>query len=131
MATVEATHAAATGTVVIIPAGAFEQHGPGMPLATDLIRAEQIAARVAARLGHRTVVGPSIPVGVSPRHLAFAGTVTLSTSTFAAAVREYAVALVPCGLTDGGTGGAIAWAAENSGAQADQLLTLLMNGLST
>lgn len=92
MTTVEAAHAAATGTVVIIPAGAFEQHGPGMPLATDLIRAEQIAARVAARLGHRTVVGPSSPVGVSPHHLAFAGTVTLSTSTFAAVVREYAAA---------------------------------------
>lgn len=41
------------------------------------------------------------------------------------------VALVLCGLTDGGTAGAIAWAAQNSGAQADQLLTLLMNGLST
>ncbi len=29
------------------------------------------------------------PVGVSPHHLAFAGTVTLSTTTFAALVREY------------------------------------------
>ncbi|MHA6631399.1 creatininase family protein [Pseudonocardia sichuanensis] len=29
---------------------AFEQHGPGLPLATDLVRAEHVAERVAARL---------------------------------------------------------------------------------
>jgi creatinine amidohydrolase len=89
MTTVEAGRAAAAGSVVIIPAGAFEQHGPGMPLATDSIRAEHVVEQVAARLGGRAVIGPSIPVGVSPHHLAFAGTVTLSTSTFAAVVREY------------------------------------------
>jgi creatinine amidohydrolase len=89
MTTVEAERASAAGSVVMIPAGAFEQHGPGMPLATDSIRAEYVVERVAARLGGRAVIGPSIPVGVSPHHLAFAGTVTLSTSTFAAVVREY------------------------------------------
>lgn len=89
MTTIEAADAAAGGTVVLIPAGAFEQHGPGMPLATDMIRAEHVVDRVAARLGGRAVIGPAIPVGVSPHHLAFAGTVTLSTSTFAAVVREY------------------------------------------
>lgn len=89
MTTREAERAAAAGTVVVIPAGAFEQHGPGMPLATDLIRAEHVVDRVAARLDGRAVIGPAVPVGVSPHHLAFSGTVTLSTSTFAAVVREY------------------------------------------
>jgi creatinine amidohydrolase len=89
MTTLEAEHAASTGTVVILPAGAFEQHGPGMPLATDLIRAEHVVEQVAAQLAGRVVIGPAMPVGVSPHHLAFAGTVTLSTSTFAAVVREY------------------------------------------
>jgi creatinine amidohydrolase len=89
MTTVEAADAVAAGCVVIIPAGAFEQHGPGMPLATDMIRAEHVVERVAARLGGRAVIGPGVPVGVSPHHLAFAGTVTLTTSTFAAVIREY------------------------------------------
>ena len=35
MTTVEAAEAVTTSPVVILPAGAFEQHGPGMPLATD------------------------------------------------------------------------------------------------
>ncbi len=87
--TLEAEQAVARGTVVVLPAGAFEQHGPGMPLATDFVRAEHVVEQVVARLGGRAVIGPPIPVGVSPHHLAFAGTVTLSTATFAAVVREY------------------------------------------
>jgi creatinine amidohydrolase len=87
MTTVEA--AAATDAVVIIPAGAFEQHGPGLPLATDLVRAEHIAERVATASRGKAVVGPPVPVGVSPHHMAFAGTITLSTTTLGAVVREY------------------------------------------
>ncbi|WP_327365229.1 creatininase family protein [Streptomyces sp. NBC_01217] len=89
MTTVEAADAVTSSPVVILPAGAFEQHGPGMPLATDSLRAEAVAERVAAGLAGRAVIGPSLPVGVSPHHLAFAGTVTLSTTTFATVVREY------------------------------------------
>ncbi|MBP2472609.1 creatinine amidohydrolase [Crossiella equi] len=93
LTTEEAAQAVTTSPVVLIPAGAFEQHGPGLPLATDLIRAEHVADRVAAACGGRAVVGPAIPVGVSPHHLAFAGTVSLSTTTFATLVREYCEAL--------------------------------------
>ena len=89
MTTVEAAAAVVESPVVLLPAGAFEQHGPGLPLATDLVRAEAVSDRVAARLDGRAVVGPSLPVGVSPHHLAFAGTVSLSTATFAAVLNDY------------------------------------------
>ncbi|NGN67006.1 creatininase family protein [Streptomyces sp. A7024] len=89
MTTVEAAAAVARSPLVILPAGAYEQHGPGMPLATDTLRAEAVAERVAAELGGRAVIGPSLPVGVSPHHLGFAGTVTLTTGTLAAVVRDY------------------------------------------
>jgi creatinine amidohydrolase len=93
MTTAEARAAVTSSPVVLIPAGAFEQHGPGMPLATDLVRAEHVARRVAEELGGPAVVGPAVPVGVSPHHMAFAGTVTLTTTTLAAVVREYADSL--------------------------------------
>lgn len=93
MTTVEAGQAVRDSPVVLLPAGAFEQHGPALPLATDLLRAEAVADRVAAALGGTAVIGPSLPVGVSPHHLAFAGTVSLSTATFAALVREYVTGL--------------------------------------
>lgn len=89
MTTAEAADAVTDSPVVLIPAGAFEQHGPGLPLATDLVRAEAVTDRVAERLGGRAVIGPSLPVGVSPHHLAFAGTVSLSTATFAAVLGDY------------------------------------------
>lgn len=65
MTTEEAARAVTESPVVILPAGAFEQHGPGMPLATDTIRAEQVCRLVAAELAGRAVIGPSLPVGVS------------------------------------------------------------------
>ncbi|GAB2495737.1 creatininase family protein [Nocardiopsis aegyptia] len=89
MTTVEAEHAVTASPLVLVPAGAFEQHGPGLPLATDLVRAESVVQRVADRLRGRAVIGPSLPVGVSPHHLAFAGTISLSTTVFRALVREY------------------------------------------
>ncbi|WP_089212089.1 creatininase family protein [Streptosporangium subroseum] len=93
MTTLEAAEAVRASPLVIIPAGAFEQHGPGMPMATDTIRAEHVAELVALELAGSAVIGPSVPVGVSPHHLAFAGTVTLTTTTLAAVVREYADSL--------------------------------------
>ncbi|OZM79131.1 creatininase family protein [Pseudonocardia sp. MH-G8] len=93
MTTTEAAGAVLASPVVLLPAGAFEQHGPGLPLATDLVRAEHVAERVAAQLDGSAVIGPSVPVGVSPHHMAFAGTVTLTTTTLAAVLREYTDAL--------------------------------------
>ncbi|MFB9909685.1 creatininase family protein [Allokutzneria oryzae] len=89
LTTEEAASAVQNSPLVIIPAGAFEQHGPGMALSTDLVRAEHVADRVAAEVDGLAVVGPSLPLGVSPHHIGFAGTITLSTTTFAAVVREY------------------------------------------
>lgn len=93
MTTIEAADAAARGTLVVLPVGAFEQHGAGLPLATDYLRAEAVADRVAAALPDRVVVGPGVPVGVSPHHQAFAGTVSLRPALFSAVVREYVESL--------------------------------------
>ena len=38
LTTDEAAAAVARGTVVLLPVGAFEQHGPGLPLATDQVQ---------------------------------------------------------------------------------------------
>lgn len=97
MTTAEAAAAASRETIVVLPIGAFEQHGPGLPLATDLIRAEAVAERVAAELPDLVVIGPAVPVGISAHHLAFAGTVSLRPATFVAVVREYVESLAQHG----------------------------------
>ena len=85
----EAASAVERDTVLLLPVGALEQHGPAMPLGTDTLRAEAVVDAVAEALGDRVVVGPTVPVGVSPHHLAFAGTMSLRPSTFVTVLREY------------------------------------------
>ncbi|MGC4943904.1 creatininase family protein [Kribbella sp. DT2] len=88
MTTDQAKDAVRTAPLVIIPVGAQEQHGGGMAMATDTVRAVGVADLVAERLAGRAVVAPPLPYGVSPHHMAFAGTMTLSPATFASVVRE-------------------------------------------
>ena len=47
--------------IVFLPIGATEQHGPHLPLSTDVILPESIALRVAERLGG--IVAPSLAYG--------------------------------------------------------------------
>ncbi|EME36864.1 creatininase family protein [Kocuria palustris] len=93
MTSAEAAASAQAGRIVVLPVGALEQHGPAMPLGTDTYRADAVAERVVSRLPDDAVLGPTLPIGVSPHHLGFPGTVSLTTRTFTALVREIAVGL--------------------------------------
>ena len=80
--------AARDKTVVIIPIGATEQHGPHLPTQVDWRLAYEVSLR-AARLMHsrqRALVTPAIPFGMSEHHMSLGGTLTLNYSTMAALV---------------------------------------------
>jgi mycofactocin precursor peptide peptidase len=66
--------------LVLVPVGSFEQHGPHLPFETDTIIAEAVAKEVAKSVGG--TVGASIPIGVSPEHMDFPGTKTLTEEEF-------------------------------------------------
>src|SRR5262245_51381410 len=71
-------------TVVLVPLGALEQHGPHLPLSVDWIGSEELARRVAPHLqrrGWRPLLAPSLPYGASPLAAAWPGTVSLSPAT--------------------------------------------------
>ncbi len=72
---------------VIIPLGAFEQHGPHLPLETDTLIAEAVANRASQSVGE-CAVSPCIPVGASSHHLAFPGTASLSDKTLKSVILE-------------------------------------------
>ncbi len=75
---VEAEAALRSATVVLLPVGAVEAHGPHLPLNTDVIIAVETARRAAARLagqGEAVVLAPPINYGVSYVGTGFAGTV--------------------------------------------------------
>jgi creatinine amidohydrolase len=72
--------------LVILPAGSVEQHGPHLPAGTDIFAANVIAHAVAERMDG--LVLPGGPLGVTPMHMPFEGTITLTPGTYQQVVTE-------------------------------------------
>jgi creatinine amidohydrolase len=66
--------------LVIFPAGSVEQHGPHLPTGTDIFAANAIANLVAEYMDG--LVLPGGPLGVTPFHMPYEGTITLSPDTY-------------------------------------------------
>lgn len=79
-------------TTVVVAVGAVEQHGPHLPLLVDAVRGDRLAVEVARLMGN-SLVAPTIRVGCSEHHMAFAGTLTLRASTLTAICEDYADSL--------------------------------------
>lgn len=77
-------------SVLCLPLGAIEQHGPHLPLNTDLVIAENVTRLMAERLGDEFDLWtlPAIPVGLSREHAWAPGTLTLNVQSFAAMLRD-------------------------------------------
>jgi len=87
--------------VALLPVGATEAHGPHLPLGTDVVIAEAVCARVAARLALRKVacvVFPPLAYGLTEFARAFSGTVGLGGDGVTALVREVCLGIVAAGF---------------------------------
>lgn len=85
-----------TCKTVVIPLGAIEQHARHLPLITDYLGVLRVAEEAARRV--RLVIAPSVMAGVSPHHMGFPGTISLSAETFAQVVFETAQSLAHHGF---------------------------------
>lgn len=90
----------ASDPVVVIPVGAFEQHGHHLPLRVDAHLVGHVceAAVVRAAERHPTVVTPTVWSGFSPHHRDFPGTITLDEHVFSAVVGQVAQSLAGHGF---------------------------------
>ena len=68
------------------PAGSVEQHGPHLPAGTDSFAANIIAEAVAERMNGLVI--PGGPLGVTPFHMPFEATITLSHETYIRVIVE-------------------------------------------
>jgi creatinine amidohydrolase len=86
------------GSAAILPIGAAaKQHGFHLPLNTDRIQAEWFASRLAERID--ALIWPTVTYGYYPAFVEYAGSSSLSASTFEAMVHEIA-----SGILDNGVG---------------------------
>jgi creatinine amidohydrolase len=68
--------------IIVIPFGAVEQHSSHLPLGTDSMIVEGIARRLENQLPRTVCLLPTIYLGCSQHHMAFAGSLTAEIETF-------------------------------------------------
>src|SRR5258708_18030000 len=86
------------GAVAILPIGAAaKQHGFHLPLNTDRIQAEWLAGRMAGKID--ALIWPTLTYGHYPAFVEYAGSSSLSISTFEALVREVAGQILGSGCS--------------------------------
>ena len=77
-------------SILCLPMGSMEQHGPHLPLNTDAVLAEAFTDRIIERWGEQHDLWrlPPISIGLSREHDWAAGTLSLSVSGMTAVLRD-------------------------------------------
>ncbi|WP_372663167.1 creatininase family protein [Cohnella sp.] len=96
----EITEMAAEGFAIVIPLAATEQHGPHLPVGTDSLICRQIAFGAVEKASEKAalLMTQVLQVGCSNHHLAFGGTISLSSETYMRVLREIGESLVTSGF---------------------------------
>ncbi|MBJ7287704.1 mycofactocin biosynthesis peptidyl-dipeptidase MftE [Williamsia sp.] len=65
------------GCTLVVPLGSVEQHGPHLPLDTDVRIAAAVAEGATARVAGDVLVAPALNYGASGEHQSFPGTLSI------------------------------------------------------
>ncbi|WP_049901047.1 creatininase family protein [Halococcus agarilyticus] len=79
-------------TTAVVAVGSVEQHGPHLPVIMDTLAGDELARRIADRLGD-ALAAPTIRPGCSGHHMAFPGTITIPSETLMSLIRSYCESL--------------------------------------
>ena len=74
-------------TILLLPLGSCEQHGPHLPLDTDTQIAQYLCAQ-AAKQDDRVLIAPSLAISASGEHAGFPGTLSIGTSALSQVLIE-------------------------------------------
>jgi len=78
----EVREAVAENRVAVLPVGTIEQHGPHLPLITDVATASEMSRRAVAQIPKEAVLMPSVFYAFNEHHLDFPGTIAVRGETF-------------------------------------------------
>ncbi len=81
---------------VVVPIGSTEQHGPHLPLGVDAYQAKDVAEGIAERAG--VLAAPPIWYGDAEHHMAFPGTIALSSETVISVLKDVYESLAEHGV---------------------------------
>lgn len=81
-------------SLLVVPVGSCEQHGPHLPFDTDLRIATELAQRLVDDRDD-AVLGPPIPIGASGEHESFPGTLSIGTDALVSVVVELGRSALP------------------------------------
>ena len=86
----EISNSLTSDSIIVLPLGAIEQHGPHLPLNTDFVVADAAARAAVERVGAETNAWllPTLAYTKSNEHLWSAGTMSLSASTLMAVLDD-------------------------------------------
>ena len=83
-------------SILCLPLGSLEQHGPHLPLDTDAVLAGGLTSAIVERWGETYDLWqlPTVPLGLSREHGWARGTLSLSVQTMVALLRDLAAEIV-------------------------------------
>ncbi|GAC1659341.1 MAG: creatininase family protein [Vulcanimicrobiaceae bacterium] len=77
----EIGEAAAAGKLAVVPIATIEDHGPHLPVDTDLRLCAEVCEAAVSKASDRAVLVPPINHGYSPHHMDFPGAITIGAHT--------------------------------------------------
>jgi creatinine amidohydrolase len=82
--------------IAVVPIGSTEQHGPHLPLKTDIFIPFEIAKRAAEKVIDKVdlVITPPLSFGYCPSNIPFSGSISLTSTTFLNLVRDVCNSLI-------------------------------------
>lgn len=95
----EVNDAAARGAVCVLPIATIEDHGPHLPVDTDVVIVTEVCTRGVSRIPEEAVLLPTVRIGYSPHHMDFPGTLTIRWNTFVEYCLDITRSLVRHGFT--------------------------------
>jgi creatinine amidohydrolase len=84
---------------VVAPLGAFEQHGPHLPLTTDTDIVTAIADAVESAMPERVLLLPTLWLGHSTHHMHFPGTLDVRQMHYIAVIQDLCRSVLSMGAT--------------------------------
>lgn len=94
----EIRDASKAGRVAVLPVATYEDHGPHLPVDTDVVLCSGICEAAVARMPEEAVLVPPVSHGYSPHHMDFHGTLTITWDTFIRYVKDVCCSLAHHGF---------------------------------